>query len=141
MVNLFADRGDLVDLRRFPRLERRLEKFRSELAKRSIVRRGAPWYRTIDRTRAADWRRPKLLVPELAKIPRVALDRSGAVPSHGVYAIFAPDDRIDDLHERLRGGGLARALDGTAPKLKGGYTRCYKRFLSRIRIQLPITGL
>lgn len=136
VVNLFADRGDLVDLRRFPRLERRLEKFRPELTKRSIVRRGAPWYRTIDRTRAADWRRPKLLVPELAKTPRVALDRSGAVPSHGVYAIFAPDDCIDDLHERLRGGGLARALDGTAPKLKGGYTRCYKRFLSRIRIRI-----
>lgn len=135
VITMFTDDGDLVDPRRHPRLALRLNRFRSELTNRSIVRRGAPWYRTIDRTRAVDWRRPKLLVPELAKTPRVALDRSGAVPSHGVYAIFAPDDRIDDIYERLRDGGLARELDGIAPKLKGDYTRCYKRFLSRIRIQ------
>ncbi len=136
VVAMFDDDGDLLDLERFPRLERRLKQFRSELSKRSIVRRGAPWYRTIDRVRSIDWLRPKLLVPELAKIPRIAIDRSGAVPSHGVYAIFAPRDRIEDLYETLRDGGLARALDGIAPKLKGNYTRCYKRFLSRIRVQI-----
>ena len=136
VVAMFTDDGNLLDLQRFPRLERRLKRFLPELTKRYIVRNGAPWYRTIDRIRAVDWRRPKLLVPELAKVPRVALDRSGAVPSHGVYAIFAPRDRIEDLYETLRDGGLARALDGIAPKLKGNYTRCYKRFLSRIRIQV-----
>ena len=56
------------------------------------------------------------------------------MPSHGTYAIFAPDDHIEDLYEVLRDGGLARALDGIAPRLKGNYTRCYKRFLSGIRI-------
>ena len=135
VVTMFADNGALVNVRRFPRLERRLRKFLPELTNRSIVRRGAPWYRTIDRIRAVDWRRPKLLVPELAKVPRVALDRSGAVPSHGVYAIFAPGDRIEEIFEHLRDGGLARALEGIAPKLKGNYTRCYKRFLSRVRVQ------
>ena len=136
VIAMFTDDGNLVDPRRHPRLARRLKRFRSELTDRSIVRGGAPWYRTIDRTRAVDWRRPKLLVPELARVPRIALDRSGAVPSHGVYAIFAPDDRIDDIYQHLSAGGLARALDGIAPKLKGNYTRCYKRFLSRVRVQL-----
>ena len=136
VVLMFDNCGNLVDLRAYPLLARRLRKFSGELSRRSIVQKGGPWYRTIDRTRAVDWLRPKLLVPELAKVPRIALDRSGAMPSHGVYAIFAPDDRIEDLYETLRDGGLARALDGLAPKLKGTYTRCYKRFLSRIRIQL-----
>ena len=134
VVVLFDDDGQLRDLRRFPRLERRLKTFMPELAKRWIVRNGAPWYRTIDRIRAADWLRPKLLVPELAKVPRIAVDRSGAVPSHGIYAIFAPGDRIEDLYEMLRNGGLARALNGISPRLKGNYTRCYKRFLSRVRV-------
>ena len=31
-------------------------------------------------------------------------------------------------------GRLARALDGIAPKVKGGYVRCYRRFLSMIRV-------
>lgn len=134
VVVLFDDDGQLRDLRRFPRLERRLKKFIPELTKRWIVRNGAPWYRTIDRIRVVDWSRPKLLVPELAKVPRIALDRSGAVPSHGIYAIFGPGDRVEDLYEIFRDGGLARALDGIAPRLKGNYTRCYKRFLSKIRI-------
>lgn len=135
VVTMYDDDGDLLDLRSFPRLERRLKRFLPELTNRYIVRNGAPWYRTIDRISTAQWQRPKLLVPELAKSPRVALDRSGAVPSHGVYAIFAPADTIDRIYHNLRDGGLARALDGIAPKLKGNYTRCYKRFLSRIRIE------
>ena len=136
VVVLFDDDGQLRDLRRFPRLERRLTGFMPELIKRWIVRRGAPWYRTIDRIRAADWRRPKLLVPELARVPRIAVDRSGGVPSHGIYAIFAPDDRIEKLYEVLRDGGLARTLDGIAPRLKGNYTRCYKRFLREIPVSI-----
>ena len=135
VVVMFDDDGRLLDLQSFPLLQRRLKRFLPELTNRYIVRHGAPWYRTIDRVRSSDWRRPKLLVPELAKVPRIALDRSGAVPSHGVYAIFAPADRIEHLYNTLRDGGLARALDGIAPKLKGNYTRCYKQFLSRIRIQ------
>ena len=135
VVAMFTDDGNLLDLQSFPRLERRLKRFLPELTDRYIVRNGAPWYRTIDRISAAEWQRPKLIVPELAKSPRVAFDRSGAVPSHGVYAIFAPADRIEHIYNTLRDGGLARALDGIAPRLKGNYTRCYKRFLSRIRIQ------
>ena len=134
VVAMFDDDGKLVDLRRFPRLERRMKRFSAELTNRSIVRHGAPWYRTIDRLRAVDWVRPKLLVPEMARIPRVAIDRSGAVPSHGVYAIFAEDEHIEPLYDVLCDGGLARALNGIAPRLNGNYTRCYKRFLSRIRI-------
>jgi len=70
----------------------------------------------------------------LAKVPRLAIDRSGAIPSHGVYAIFAPQDDVEALYEKLRDGKLARALDGIAPKVKGEYVRCYKRFLERITI-------
>ena len=136
VVILFDDDGRLLDLRRFPRLQRRLRRFTHTLRSRWIVRHGAPWYRTIDRIRPVDWTRPKLLVPELAKVPRIAVDRSGAVPSHGIYAIFAPDDRIEDLYRVLYDGGLARALDGIAPRLKGNYVRCYKRFLREISVAI-----
>ena len=134
VVAMHDDDGKLIDLQRFPMLAARLERFADKLRQRSIVRNGTPWYRTIDRVRALDWRRPKLLVPELAKIPRLAIDRSGAIPCHGVYAIFAPDDDVGALYEQLRDGRLANALDGISPKVKGGYTRCYKRFLLDVRI-------
>jgi hypothetical protein len=125
--------GTLIDMKRFPRLYARLRSFRARLKERAIVRNGAPWYRTIDRVRSADWSRPKLLVPEIAKIPRVAIDLSGAVPSHGVYAIFADDDNIIRIYEKLKDGQLAAALSNVAPRIGSGFVRCYKRFLMLAR--------
>ena len=136
VVTTFDDDGHLIDLEQYPLLATRLEAFESTLSQRSIVRNGALWYRSIDRVRAVDWRSSKLLVPELAKTPRLALDRSGAIPSHGVYAIFATDDDLKYLYEKLNDGKLARALTDISPKVKGGYFRCYKRFLLDIRITL-----
>jgi len=135
VVVMYGDDGQLIDPTEFPMLLARLERFRKPLERRSIVRDGAPWFRPIDRVFAAAWRRPKLLVPELAKIPRLTIDRSGAIPSHGVYAIFAPDDDVEPLYERLRDGALAKALDEIAPKVKGDYVRCYKRFLLMITLE------
>ncbi len=134
VVAMYGKDGTLIDPKQFPLLLARLKRFRKELKKRSIVRDGAVWFRTIDRVLAADWKRPKLLVPELAKVPRVTIDRSGAIPSHGVYAIFAPNDDVVALYEKLRDGKLATALEGIAPRVKGEYVRCYKRFLLMVRL-------
>jgi hypothetical protein len=137
IICLYDDDGRLRDLAEFPLAEARLRGFEKRLRARSIVRtQKAVWYRPIDRVYAAAWRPPKLLVPELAKVPRLALDTTGAVPSHGIYAIFAKADgaNLDDLRERLADGGLKHALDTRAPRVKGGYMRCYKRFLEAIEV-------
>jgi hypothetical protein len=134
VVVMYDKEGELIDPKKYRLLMARLKRFRKQLKKRSIVQNGAQWFRTIDRVIAADWKRPKLLIPELAKVPRVTIDRSGAIPSHGVYAIFAPDDDVDGMYEKLRDGKLAAALNGIAPKVKGEYVRCYKRFLLMVRV-------
>ena len=126
--------GSLIELDDFPVFAERLNGFKERLENRYIVRQGAPWYRTIDRIRASDWSAAKLLVPELAKVPLVALDRSGAIPCHGIYCIFSPERDIVEIHDRLSKGKLARALSPLAPKVKGSYTRCYRRFLSAIEV-------
>jgi hypothetical protein len=130
VIVLHDDQGNLRDLDDFPCAKTRLNEFRSRLETRSIVQKGAVWYRPIDRVVAANWQRPKLLIPELAKTPRVSLDLSGAVPSHGLYAIFAPDDDLSTLYDQLRCGGLRRQIESLAPRINGGYFRCYKRFLN-----------
>lgn len=135
VIVMNGDDGCLRDLARYPLLRARLERHKPALSRRAIVRRSrAPWFRPIDCVRASDWAAPKLLVPELSRVPRLAVDRSGAIPSHGVYAIFPPEDQLDALYERLRDGRLAAALEGIAPKVNNGYVRCYKRFLSMIRL-------
>ncbi len=134
VIVMHDDTGRLVDLDRFPLLRAGLSEHRRALGQRSIVRRGAPWFRPIDRVRAVDWQRSKLLLPELARNPRVAIDRSGAIPSHGVYAICPPQDDVESLYARLGDGKLGRLLAEVAPQVKGGYLRCYRRFLSLVRV-------
>ena len=134
VIATWGAQGGLVDLESHPRLAAHLAGFRERLARRYIVRHGAAWYRTIDRVAPADWAAPKLLVPELAKVPRLALDRAGAIPSHGIYCIFSPEREIEEIYERLRNGKLAKALAPIAPKVKGSYTRCYGRFLRQMRV-------
>ena len=126
--------GNLIDLEAYPRLRAHLEKHRERLKRRYIVRQGAVWYRTIDRIVPEDWSAPKLLVPELAKVPRAVMDRSGAIPSHGIYCIFPPNGELEAIHDRLADGKLAEALAPIAPKVKGTYTRCYRKFLMQIRV-------
>jgi hypothetical protein len=133
VVLMYGSDGKLLDLKHFPRLHARLRRFRAQLKQRAIVGHGAPWYRTIDRVRAEDWSRPKLLVPEIAKVPRVAIDLSGAIPSHGVYAIFVVDDDVSRIYDRLKSGKLAAALSDVAPRIGSEYLRCYKRFLNLAR--------
>jgi adenine-specific DNA-methyltransferase len=135
VIVMHGEDGLLIEPKLFPLLMARLTRFADKLKLRSIVLRGSPWFRPIDRVSAAHWVRPKLLIPELAKVPRVAIDRTGAIPSHGVYAIFAPGDDVEALYEKLSNGKLAKALDGNAPRVKGGYIRCYRRFLTMVRIE------
>lgn len=134
VVVMNGNDGELLVLNRHSRLKTRLRRFKAKLERRSIVLNGALWYRPIDRVCRTDWNRPKILVPELAKVPRACIDCTGAVPSHGVYAIFVDGDNIDAVYDRLANGKLAKALNGIAPRVKGDYLRCYRRFLMMIRV-------
>ena len=134
VVSVFREDGTLIDLESYPEFASRLRRFEDRLRVRHIVRNGSPWYRSIDKIVVADWAGPKLLIPEVAKVPRIAIDRSGAIPSHGVYSVFFPGGDIEEIYDRLRDGKLARALSPIAPRIKGGYTRCYRRFLAMMRI-------
>lgn len=134
IVAMHREDGSLVDITIYPKLRKRLTSFKPQLLTRSIVRlSGANWYAPIDRVRKSDWAKPKLLVPEMAKIPRFARDDSGSIPAHGLYAVFAPSaDALNDLIAMWAGEGLSRALRGRAPQVKGGYVRCYKTFLDAL---------
>lgn len=134
IVCMHGTDGCLLDPADHPLLLNRLRRFEDRLRSRSIVaKHDAPWYRPIDTVQAAKWSKPKLLVRELSKYPQAVLDTSSAVPSHGIYAIMPKtgDADIEALAESLREDGLLKAVDGLAPRVKGGYLRCYKSILER----------
>lgn len=136
-LNVHAPNGGLIDLRQFPKAARHLEQFREKLEQRSCVK-GAPdklaerWYRTIDRADPKIWSRSKILVPEIVRTPRVALDDTGCQPSHGIYAIFSEEWPLSVLRDVLASGVFGIVMECIAPRLNGDCKRCYKRFLSRL---------
>ena len=134
VISPYDKTGTLVDLEKHPLFAAHIRRFEWRLRARYIVRNGGDWYRTIDKVKVTDWSQPKLFIPEIAKIPRVAIDRSGAIPSHGLYCVFSHQEEIEKVYDRLRDGKLAKALTPIAPKIKGHYTRCYRRFLEMIII-------
>lgn len=134
VISPFDETGALIDLENHPLFAAHIRRFESRLRARYIVRNGGNWYRTIDKVVAADWSPPKLLIPEVAKTPRVAIDRSGAIPSHGLYCVFSSETDIEEIHDRLRDGKLTQLLSPIAPRIKGRYIRCYRRFLAMITV-------
>ena len=134
VISPYDDTGALISLDKYPLFAAHIRRFEARLRARYIVRNGAAWYRTIDKVKAVDWSPPKLLIPEVAKVPRVAIDRSGAIPSHGLYCIFSNESDIQEIYDRLCDGKLAKALAPIAPRVKGRYMRCYRRFLEMITV-------
>lgn len=138
VICLYDDDGKLLDIDRFPKAKGWMTRYRGTLEQRAVVRKqGAIWYRPIDKVSAKLWIQPKLLVPELSKNPRVALDASGAIPAHGLYAIQARE-RGTDLHKlaaKFSDGSFAKKIAKLAPRANGGYLRCYKRFIELLLIE------
>jgi len=127
------DKG-LIDLSEYPLAQRRLKTYKTNLIGRSCVNKSESWFKTIDKTEKSMWAGEKLLIPELSKFPRVAHDELGFMPSHGIYAIFSEQWPLKILRALLACGVLGAVLSATAPKLNGGFYRCYKRFLTQIPI-------
>ncbi len=137
-INVYSAGGTLISSERFPRALRHLEAFRDRLEKRACVKskpgvgQSDRWYRTIDRVDPKVWARPKILVPEIIRRPRIALDDAGHLPSHGIYAVFSDAWPLPVLRDLLASGVFGLVMECIAPRLNGNYKRCYKRFLSRL---------
>lgn len=101
------------------------------LESRSQFRNSKQYWRTIDAVPAQWSAAPKLLLPELCNKPATAIDRTGSIPAHSIYAIWSEEWPIEILQRVLDSGLLELTAKAEAPKLKLGWMRFYKRFLMR----------
>lgn len=126
-----------IDLARFPQAARHFVHHQVHLRARACVRNGKGavgdrWHRTIDLVDSALWCREKILLPEIMRSPRLALDADGHIPAHGIYAVFSDVWPVSLLRDLLAAGVFGLTMECIAPRLHGDYKRCYKRFLSRV---------
>jgi hypothetical protein len=131
VVAPYDRRGQPIDIAQWPGFAAWAGTHEQKLKGRSHVRKGGPWWKTIDAI-GLQWRQgPKLLLPELCREPAVSLDRTGALPAHSLYAIWPGEWPIEALQRVLNSGLLRLTAEAEAPMLKQGWFRFYKRFLMR----------
>ena len=127
--------GELIDPMEYPRFRQWIASHKEKLSARSQVRRGMQWWRTIDAIGPIWQEAPKLLLPELTRVPRVEADFSTSVPAHSIYAIWPGSWPVAVLARVLNAGLLRLTASAEAPTLKNGWYRFYKRFI--VRTPLP----
>lgn len=134
VINVFEKNSGLKPLDCWPLLQQRMLKFEKELRGRACVKNKKNWYRTIDRLDPGLVKRPKLLIPEISKVPHVAIDRGNFHPGNSLYVITTDEWSVDALHGILSVGVLGLFVSAHSPRVNGGYLRFYRHILRNVRI-------
>jgi len=138
LVNPWEPDGSLVDLDRYPRLERYFTENGGALRGRNVGKKNpSRWYRTIDKVHHPLTARPKLLIPDIKNAAHPVLDEGTVYPHHNLYYVVSEGWDLQAL------GGLLLSRIGQffvecyAVKMQGGYLRFQAQYLRRIRVPRP----
>jgi hypothetical protein len=120
--------------RRRPALYRYLSRHRERLEARATVTGGRSWRLThspVDRALAAS---AKLLVPEIGRLPRVAMDLGGLMPLNSVHAVTSTQWPLTALRGLLGVAGVGLATTALSLRRGQGHLRLNATHLRRVRI-------
>jgi adenine-specific DNA-methyltransferase len=138
LVNPWEESGKLVDLDRYPRLQRYLEAHQMELCRRHVAKRSvANWYRTIDKVNAELTAMPKLLFPDMKLTIHPVLDPGGLYPHHNLYFVISEKWDLEVLGGLLMSKVAEAFVSAYCVKMRGGTLRFQAQYLRRIRVPAP----
>lgn len=93
IINPFDSKtNNLIDLSKYPILEKYLFENKDKLMKRHIAKKNTKnWYRTIDRINVDIINKPKLLIPDISTKNIIYFDEGYFYPHHNFYYILGGD--------------------------------------------------
>lgn len=140
VINTFSDNGGLIDLKRYPRLTRYLNKNEADIKDRHVAKKNpAAWFRTIDRVYPKLVSVPKLLIPDIAGSNEVVFDAGRYHPHHNLYFITSEVWDMEVLGGLLSSQVALFFVWSYAVKMRGGYLRFQAQYIRRIRVPEPKT--
>jgi hypothetical protein len=135
VIDPFADNGSLVDLSKYPRLARYLEKHEVAIRRRRCARENTKgWYRTIDRIYPELTYKPKLLIPDIKGEAHIVYEDGQYYPHHNLYFITSDEWDLKALQAVLRSGIAKLFVSIYSTQMRGGYLRFQAQYLRRIRL-------
>ncbi|MNZ11898.1 Modification methylase PaeR7I [compost metagenome] len=137
VINPFKDEGGLVDLDKYPRLQRYLDAHKEVIANRHVAKsQPSSWYRTIDRITPSLAKKPKLLIPDIKGDAHIVYDEGKLYPHHNLYFILSEDWNLKSLQAVLLSGIARLFVSVYSTRMRGGYLRFQAQYLRRIRLPL-----
>lgn len=135
VVNPFAERGGLVNLNEYPKLNRYLEKHKEEIVRRHVARKSSSnWYRTVDRIYPELAKRPKLLIPDIKGEAHIVYEGGGLYPHHNLYFVTSDEWNLKALQGVLLSGAAGFFVSIYSTRMRSGYLRFQAQYLRRIRL-------
>lgn len=138
IINTFTSDAGVIDLSKFPRLQRYITSHESVLRQRHVAKKKTTgWFRTIDRVYPELISKPKLLIPDIAGANEVAFDAGNFHPHHNLYYITSDIWDLEVLGGLLSSRVALFFVWSYAVKMRGGYLRFQAQYLRRIRVPAP----
>lgn len=135
VVNPFAGDGRVVNLDKFPLLERFLLSHEQLIRRRNVAQRNPNgWFRTIDRIYPELTKQPKLLIPDIKGEPNIVLDEGNFYPHHNLYYVTSTEWPLPFLQILLRSTIARLFVELYSVRMRGGYLRFQAQYLRRIRL-------
>ncbi|WP_257626322.1 Eco57I restriction-modification methylase domain-containing protein [Janthinobacterium sp. NKUCC06_STL] len=135
VINPFTDEGPLVDLEKYPKLARYLDKHRAQIEGRHVAKKSPEkWFRTIDRITPALARRAKLLIPDIRGEAQVVFEEGRLYPHHNLYFVVSETWDLRALQAVLLSDVTRLFISTYSTKMRGGYLRFQAQYLRRIRL-------
>ena len=124
IINPFEESGELVDLTKYTRLKKYLNKHEQAIRARRVARdTPRSGYRTIDRIYPELTHKPKLLVPDIKASARIIREKGTLYPHHNLYFITSSQWDLEALRTVLTSGIAELFISAYSVRMRGGYLR------------------
>jgi hypothetical protein len=135
VINPFTEDGDLVNLKKYPKLAAYLNRHKTVICNRNVAKRNSDrWYRTIDRITPLLTHTPKLLIPDIKGEANIVYEEGKFYPHHNLYFVTSRTWDLKALQAVLLSYIPGLFISTYSTKMRGGYLRFQAQYLRRIRI-------
>ena len=135
VINPFTEDGDLVNLKKYPKLAAYLNRHKTVICNRNVAKRNSDrWYRTIDRITPLLTHTPKLLIPDIKGEANIVYEEGKFYPHHNLYFVTSQTWDLKALQAVLLSYIPGLFISTYSTKMRGGYLRFQAQYLRRIRI-------
>ncbi len=136
LFNPFDEKGNIIDLEKFPKAYSYMLTHKERLQERHISQKNPSfWFRTIDKIHKSLVSQPKILLPDISANNYILIDNGSYYPHHNLYYITGKNiDQLKILSAVLMSDFIIKQLSNLANSMNGGYPRWQSQYVRKLKV-------